>query len=46
LRAAGKRVETYEPDHGGHGVYFHNLPESTEAARRSVVFFQKVFAKP
>lgn len=45
LRAAGKQVETYEPDIGGHGVYFRKLPESSEAARRSVVFFQKVFAK-
>jgi len=44
LRAAGKSVETYEPDHGGHGVYFRDLPESEEAARRAVAFFQKVFA--
>lgn len=44
LRAAGKQVETYEPDHGGHPVYFRDLPESKEAARRAVAFFQKVFA--
>jgi dipeptidyl aminopeptidase/acylaminoacyl peptidase len=44
LRAAGKQVETYEPDHGGHPVYFRDLPESHEAARRAVVFFKKVFA--
>jgi len=45
LRAAGKQVETYQPEHGGHPVYFHDLPESKEAARRAVVFFQKVFAE-
>jgi dipeptidyl aminopeptidase/acylaminoacyl peptidase len=44
LRAAGKQVDTYEPDQGGHPVYFKDLPESHEAARRAVVFFQKVFA--
>lgn len=44
LQAAGKQVETYQPDHGGHPVYFHDLPESKEAARRAVAFFQKVFA--
>jgi len=45
LRAAGKQVETYQPDHGGHGVYFRDLPESKEAAHRAVAFFQKVFAE-
>jgi dipeptidyl aminopeptidase/acylaminoacyl peptidase len=45
LRAAGKQVETYEPDHGGHPVYFRDLPESKEAARLAVAFFQKVFAQ-
>ncbi len=43
LRAAGKQVERYEPDHGGHGFYFRDLPESKEAARQAVVFFQKCF---
>ncbi len=45
LRAAGKQVEMYQPDHGGHGVYFRDLPESKEAAQRAVAFFQKVFAE-
>ena len=45
LKAAGKRMETYEPEHGGHGVYFRDLPESKEASRRAVAFFQKVFAE-
>jgi dipeptidyl aminopeptidase/acylaminoacyl peptidase len=45
LRAAGKQVDTYQPDHGGHSVYFRDLPESQEAARRAVAFFQKVFAE-
>ncbi len=45
LRAAGKQVETYEPDHGGHPVYFRDLPESHEAAARAVAFFKKVFAE-
>ena len=45
LRAAGKQVETYEPDHGGHPVYFRDLPESKEAAARAVAFFRKVFAE-
>jgi dipeptidyl aminopeptidase/acylaminoacyl peptidase len=43
LRAAGKQVETYEPDQGGHSVYFRELPESREAARRDVVFLRQVF---
>jgi len=45
LRAAGKQVETYQPDHGGHGVYFRDLPESKEAVRRSVAFFKKCFGE-
>jgi len=45
LEAAGKHVETYEPDQGGHSVYFHNLPESQEAARRAVAFFKKCFGQ-
>ena len=45
LKAAGKQVETYQPDHGGHPVYFRDLPESKEAAARAVAFFQKVFAQ-
>jgi dipeptidyl aminopeptidase/acylaminoacyl peptidase len=44
LKAAGKQVDTYEPDHGGHPVYFRDLPESKEAAARAVAFFRKVFA--
>jgi dipeptidyl aminopeptidase/acylaminoacyl peptidase len=45
LRAAGKQVDTYIPDHGPHGFYFLNpdIPESKEAARRAVAFFQKCF---
>jgi dipeptidyl-peptidase-4 len=45
LRAAGKQVETYEPEHGGHSVYFRDLPESKEAAARAVAFFRKVFVE-
>jgi len=45
LKAAGKQVDTYEPDHGGHPVYFKDLPESKEAAARAVAFFKKVFAE-
>jgi dipeptidyl-peptidase 4 len=45
LQAAGKQVETYEPDHGGHPVYFKDLPESKEAAARAVAFFKKAFAE-
>jgi dipeptidyl aminopeptidase/acylaminoacyl peptidase len=45
LKAAGKQVETYEPDHGGHPVYFRDLPESHEAAARAVAFFKKVFGE-
>jgi dipeptidyl aminopeptidase/acylaminoacyl peptidase len=45
LKAAGKQVETYEPDTGGHSVYFRDLPESKEAAARAVAFFRRVFAE-
>ena len=47
LRAAGKQVETYLPDNGPHGFYFGrpDIPESKEAARRAVDFFQRQFAK-
>jgi dipeptidyl aminopeptidase/acylaminoacyl peptidase len=45
LHAAGKQVETYQPDHGGHPVYFRDLPESKEAARLAVAFFRKVFSE-
>ncbi len=45
LRAAGKRVETYQPDHGPHGFFFGNppIPETAEAARLAVAFFKKCF---
>jgi dipeptidyl aminopeptidase/acylaminoacyl peptidase len=47
LRAAGKQVDTYEPDNGPHGFYFGRpeLPESHEAAKRAVAFFKEQFAK-
>jgi acetyl esterase/lipase len=47
LRAAGKQVETYEPDHGGHSFYFGNPrnPETQEATRRAVAFFKKCFGR-
>ena len=43
LRAAGKQVETYLPDNGPHGFYFGHpdLPETKEAARLAVEFFQE-----
>ncbi len=46
LRAASKRVETYLPDNGPHGFYFGHpdIPESKEAARRAVAFFQQCFS--
>ena len=46
LRDAGKQVETYLPDNGPHGFYFGHpdIPESKEAARQAVAFFQKCFA--
>ena len=37
-------MEAYEPDPGGHPVYFRGLPESKEAAARAVAFFQTVSA--
>ena len=48
LRAAGKQVDTYLPDNGPHGFYFvhPDIPETKEAARRAVAFFQKQFAQP
>jgi acetyl esterase/lipase len=48
LRAAGKQVETYLPDNGPHGFYWGHpdIPETKEAARRAVAFFQKQFAQP
>jgi endo-1,4-beta-xylanase len=46
LRAAGKQVATYEPDHGGHGFYFADTPEAKQGARLAVAFFQRVFAGP
>lgn len=47
LHAAGKRVETYEPDHGPHGFYFGrpDIPETQEAARRAVAFFKECFGR-
>ena len=47
LRAAGKQVETYLPENGPHGFYFGrpDIPETKEAARLAVEFFQKQFAK-
>jgi enterochelin esterase-like enzyme/dienelactone hydrolase len=41
LRAAGKTVDTYLPEQGGHGFYVArpDSPEGTEAARRSLAFF-------
>ena len=48
LRAAGKPVETYLPDNGPHGFYWGHpdIPETKEAARRVVAFFQKQFGHP
>jgi endo-1,4-beta-xylanase len=48
LRAAGKPVETYFPDKGGHGFYVGRPegPEWQEATRHSLAFFQKCFAAP
>jgi alpha-L-fucosidase 2 len=47
LRAAGKQVETYLPENGPHGFYFGHpdIPESKEAARRAVAFFQQRFGQ-
>jgi len=46
LTAAGKKVETYLPENGPHGFYFGRpeIPESKEAAKRAVDFFEKCFA--
>ena len=45
LRAAGKEVETYMPEHAPHGFYFGSPkvldPETGEAARRAVAFVRK-----
>src|SRR5262249_55140419 len=45
LRAAGKQVETYLPEKGGHGFYVGRSdgPEYKEATRRSVAFFTECF---
>ncbi len=45
LRAAGKTVDAYLPDHGPHGFYFGrpDIPEYQESTRRAVEFFKGVF---
>jgi dipeptidyl aminopeptidase/acylaminoacyl peptidase len=45
LRAAGKKVDAYLPDHGPHGFYFGrpDIPEYQESTRRAVEFFKAVF---
>ena len=45
LRAAGKKVDAYLPDHGPHGFYFGrpDIPEYQESTRRAVEFFKQVF---
>jgi dipeptidyl aminopeptidase/acylaminoacyl peptidase len=45
LRAAGKKVDAYLPDHGPHGFYFGRpeIPEYQESTRRAVEFFRGVF---
>jgi enterochelin esterase-like enzyme/dienelactone hydrolase len=45
LRAAGKRVETYLPETGGHGFYVGRSQEREyrEATQRSVAFFRECF---
>lgn len=47
LRAAGKQVETYQPDHGPHGFYFGNpqIPETQEATRLTMAFLKKCFGQ-
>ena len=47
LRAVGKHVETYLPDNGPHGFYFGHpdIPETKEAARRALAFFQQCFSR-
>src|SRR5207237_5255579 len=46
LKAADKTVTTYLPDNGPHGFYFGrpDIPETKEAARQFVAFFQARFA--
>jgi dipeptidyl aminopeptidase/acylaminoacyl peptidase len=48
MRSANKRVDTYLPDNGPHGFYFAHpeIPETKEAARRAVAFFQRCFQAP
>jgi dienelactone hydrolase len=45
LRTAGKTVDAYLPDNGPHGFYFAHpdIPETKEAAKRAVAFFQACF---
>jgi dipeptidyl aminopeptidase/acylaminoacyl peptidase len=45
LRAAGKSVDAYLPDHGPHGFYFGrpDIPEYQESTRRAVAFFKAQF---
>jgi dipeptidyl aminopeptidase/acylaminoacyl peptidase len=45
LRAEGKQVDTYLPEHGHHGFYFGHpdVPETQESSQRAVAFFQKQF---
>jgi dipeptidyl aminopeptidase/acylaminoacyl peptidase len=45
LRAAGKKVDAYLPDHGPHGFYFGRpeIPEYQESTRRAVAFFKEQF---
>jgi acetyl esterase/lipase len=47
LRAEGKTVESYQPDHGPHGFYLSRpvIPETAEAARRTVAFFKHQFGE-
>lgn len=45
LRAAGKKVDAYLPDHGPHGFYFGrpDIPEYRESTKKAVEFFREVF---
>jgi endo-1,4-beta-xylanase len=47
LRAAGKTVETYLPETGGHGFYWGrpDIPEYRESTRLAVAFFKRQFAQ-
>jgi dipeptidyl aminopeptidase/acylaminoacyl peptidase len=47
LRAAGKQVDAYLPDHGPHGFYFGHpdIPEYKESTRRALEFFKEKFAR-